>query len=214
MRADRFLSFVFFLALISTGLQAQPANAIDYQGQLQGTAGPFSGQVDITFRLYDSATGGDPIGPELTKSGVAIEDGLFQVTLDFGQVLSGPRWFEIEVDGSLLEPRQRFAPVPVSLRASEVGKFASGEACSANADCRSGICQSNVCEAPVCSDGLKNGDETGVDCGGPDCSACSDGRSCQADGDCLSGVCRSRSCQPPTCSDGRANGTETNGRCD
>ena len=28
------------------------------------------------------------------------------------------------------------------------------------------------CVAPTCSDGIRNGDETGIDCGGPSCAAC------------------------------------------
>ena len=27
-------------------------------------------------------------------------------------------------------------------------------------------------DPPTCTDGKKNGDETGIDCGGPDCPAC------------------------------------------
>jgi hypothetical protein len=48
-----------------------------------------------------------------------------------------------------------------------------------------------------CNDGLKNGLETGADCGGPDCSPCSNGGTCEDDDDCASrrcdpidGVCR------------------------
>ena len=42
---------------------------------------------------------------------------------------------------------------------------------------------------PTCNDGIQNGSETGVDCGGPDCPAC------------------------PTCSDGIQNGSETGVDC-
>ncbi len=44
--------------------------------------------------------------------------------------------------------------------------------------------------APTCTDGVMNGDETGVDCGGPDCPEC-----------------------PPTCDDGVMNGDETGVDC-
>lgn len=49
----------------------------------------------------------------------------------------------------------------------------------------------NVCAAPTCTDGIQNGNETGVDCGGPDCAAC----------------------PPPTCTDGLQNGNETGVDC-
>ncbi len=35
----------------------------------------------------------------------------------------------------------------------------------------SGVCWSGICEAPTCTDGVKNGDEAGVDCGGAACAA-------------------------------------------
>lgn len=53
----------------------------------------------------------------------------------------------------------------------------------ANASCTS------ACGPPSCSDGIQNGNETGVDCGGPDCPAC------------------------PTCNDGIQNGDETGVDC-
>ena len=46
-----------------------------------------------------------------------------------------------------------------------------------------------ACGPPTCDDGIQNGDETGVDCGGPDCPAC------------------------PTCDDGIQNGDETGVDC-
>lgn len=46
-----------------------------------------------------------------------------------------------------------------------------------------------ACGPPTCDDGIQNGDETGVDCGGPECPAC------------------------PTCSDGIQNGDELGVDC-
>ncbi len=47
--------------------------------------------------------------------------------------------------------------------------------CLVGGDCPSGVCvqATNTCAAPTCSDGIMNGMETGVDCGGPACAACS-----------------------------------------
>lgn len=42
---------------------------------------------------------------------------------------------------------------------------------------------------PTCTDGVQNGTETAVDCGGDGCSSCASGETCQVDGDCLSGHC-------------------------
>ena len=70
----------------------------------------------------------------------------------------------------------------------------------------------------TCSDGIQNGDETGVDCGGSSCPPCG-GATC-SDGiqngdetgiDCGGTYCAS--CVAPTCSDGIQNGTETGVDC-
>ncbi|OQB05932.1 MAG: hypothetical protein BWY19_00711 [bacterium ADurb.Bin212] len=78
-------------------------------------------------------------------------------------------------------------------------------------------------DAPTCSDGIQNGDETGIDCGGS-CDACPPEESCsdgilnqdEEDVDC-GGVCDP--CPvAPTCSDGIQNGDEEGidcgGSCD
>jgi hypothetical protein len=40
-----------------------------------------------------------------------------------------------------------------------------------------------------CDDGIANGDETDVDCGGPDCSPCANGSSCMRARDCMTRMC-------------------------
>jgi hypothetical protein len=48
-----------------------------------------------------------------------------------------------------------------------------------------------------CSNGKKDGDETGPDCGGPVCRTCFHTESCQHDSDCISNVCTATStCAP------------------
>ncbi|MCB9303709.1 MAG: T9SS type A sorting domain-containing protein [Lewinellaceae bacterium] len=74
--------------------------------------------------------------------------------------------------------------------------------------------------APTCDDGIQNGQETGVDCGGPDCPACPPVPTCN-DGiqngqetgvDCGGPDCPA--CPPaPTCNDGIQNGQETGVDC-
>ena len=41
----------------------------------------------------------------------------------------------------------------------------------------------------TCSDGIKDGNEIDVDCGGDKCSRCSDGKNCRRDSECNSGYC-------------------------
>ncbi|MDE2201895.1 MAG: hypothetical protein KGJ38_04120 [Burkholderiaceae bacterium] len=83
-------------------------------------------------------------------------------------------------------------------------------ACSTNADCSGGdVCLGGTCQAPTCIDGLRDGQETDVDCGGGTCSACAAGRHCAVPSDCTTGVCASGVCQAASCFDGVKNGSET-----
>src|SRR6266542_6116692 len=45
-----------------------------------------------------------------------------------------------------------------------------------------------------CSDGVKNGSETDVDCGGPCAKKCDLGKTCTANADCMSGLCPQTTC--------------------
>ena len=67
--------------------------------------------------------------------------------------------------------------------------------------------------APTCSDGIQNGSETDVDCGGGTCPTCANGKHCIAGSDCASHVCTGGVCQAATCSDGVKNGNETGVDC-
>ena len=79
------------------------------------------------------------------------------------------------------------ACLDVSLDAANCG--ACNHACSSLQSCIAGSCVD-----PTCSDGLKNGAETDVDCGGGTCSACANGNQCLIGTDCLSGSCIGNVC--------------------
>jgi len=57
------------------------------------------------------------------------------------------------------------------------------------------ICGFNGCCTPHCFDGVEDGSETDVDCGG-DCSPCAAGRHCYGNYDCASSICVNNGCQP------------------
>ena len=63
--------------------------------------------------------------------------------------------------------------------------------------CPGGTCNNGACQAAAsCTDGIKNGTETGVDCGGANmCPRCGVGITCSASSDCQSGVCQNGFCQ-------------------
>jgi len=79
--------------------------------------------------------------------------------------------------------------------------------------CSSGVCGAGACQAASCSDGVKNGAETAVDCGGGSCGACGAGKGCAVGSDCSSGVCSAGVCQTAACSDSVKNGAETDVDC-
>lgn len=93
---------------------------------------------------------------------------------------------------------------------------ANGKLCLGAGDCVSGVCSGNpqTCQVPTCSDSVKNGNETGVDCGGATCPSCVNGQPCNANSDCMSMFCNAaKLCAMPTCNDMAKNGMETDVDC-
>ncbi|WP_437969062.1 DUF4215 domain-containing protein [Sorangium sp. So ce260] len=100
---------------------------------------------------------------------------------------------------------------------SSGGRYCDGDGacveCLAAGDCLSNICVGNRCVAPDCGDGVMNGAETDVDCGGSACVPCADAAACVADADCRNGICRDGTCKASSCADGATNGAETDADC-
>jgi len=96
------------------------------------------------------------------------------------------------------------------------GKCDIQKKCDIAEDCASGVCllQSGTrkCQQPACDDGVKNGNETGIDCGGT-CGKCDDNTACNVAADCKSDVCSGGKCLTPSCNDGTKNGTDTDIDC-
>ena len=62
----------------------------------------------------------------------------------------------------------------------------------------------------ACSDGLRNGRETDVDCGGGTCPRCASGKTCASRSDCASALCTTGTCQQCAA---RSSGTDAGGKC-
>lgn len=98
-----------------------------------------------------------------------------------------------------------------------------GAVCEQNGDCQSGVCGAlgcaegvaRCCQAAACDDEVRNGSESGVDCGTPACGQCSLGDACLLDVQCDTGLCQAAVCvvAPPRCDDNMQNGTETGTDC-
>lgn len=120
-------AILLFLAGALTAA-AQLETTFTYQGRLANTNGPADGLYDFVFALYDDA--GAQVGGNITNLAVAVAEGHFGVTLDFGpdsfrRKFVPPRdwvgpgeWLEISVRTNksktyqLLTPRQRLTPSP------------------------------------------------------------------------------------------------------
>jgi hypothetical protein len=63
-----------------------------------------------------------------------------------------------------------------------------------------------------CTDGVKNSDESDVDCGGV-CAPCGLERACGSNADCASRLCAQAICAPASCADGMKDGGETDVDC-
>ncbi len=102
--------------------------AFTYQGSLSSAASAASGAYDFKFTLYDAASNGGQVGASLTNAAVAVVNGTFTVTMDFGNVFDGnARWLEIGVrtngsptDFTALAPRQPLTGAPHAIAAANL----------------------------------------------------------------------------------------------
>ncbi len=113
-----------FVSTSMTEVHAQ-TTSFTYQGRLSDGGNVANGSYDLQFALWDSLSGGAQIGATQTVSAVAVSNGIFTVSLDFGaNAFTGAnRWLETSVrlagSGALptvLSPRQPITSTPYSVR--------------------------------------------------------------------------------------------------
>ena len=88
-----------------------------------------------------------------------------------------------------------------------------GASCTDDSTCNGGRCVAGACVAATATNGVKDGDETDVDCGGKVSPKCADGKTCGAAFDCTSQVCSGGTCAKPSPTDKVKNGDETDVDC-
>jgi hypothetical protein len=94
------------------------------------------------------------------------------------------------------------------------GGSGGAAACTDGGECPSGVCTvDGLCAEATCQDGVENGDESAVDCGGKCASKCADGATCNGAADCQSDVCLNGKCAKPACDDNVKNGNESDKDC-
>jgi hypothetical protein len=120
------LSLLFLLSLPVAG--SGQTTVFTYQGRLNDGAAPGTANYDFTFDLYDAAAAGSHVGSTVQKLNVPITNGLFTVTLDFGNQFPGAaRFLELGVRHAgvggftTLSPRQPITSVPYAIQALNPG---------------------------------------------------------------------------------------------
>jgi len=120
---------IIILVFVITSVYFVP-RSIKYQGKLLDIDGVgINDELPITFRLYDSESGGVLLWQEII-SDVEISRGLFSVELgasDNFDTLSfaSQYWLEIVVDTEVLSPREKLHSVPYAIRAGSVDNLPS-----------------------------------------------------------------------------------------
>ena len=118
-------------ALLALAVVARAqGTALTYQGRLNNNGAPAHGSYDLQFTILDAPTGGSQIGSAQTASAVAVNNGLFTVTLDFGSgVFNGAdRWLllSVKTNGAAsftpLTPPQPITSTPYAITARNLSE--------------------------------------------------------------------------------------------
>src|SRR5437879_1366987 len=119
-----FILLVVVLAMGASATLAQTTSFI-YQGRLTDGGTAANGNYDLQFALWDSLSGGAQVGSTQSVNTVAVSNGVFTVSLDFGaNAFTGTsRFLEISArptGGSftLLTPRQQVTSTPYAIRSA------------------------------------------------------------------------------------------------
>src|SRR5262245_59460126 len=119
------LAMALLLVAITITALAQ-GTAFTYQGKLTDSGNAPNGNYDFEFRLFDSLSAGTQQGSTLTRTNVAVANGIFTVQLDFGACPTcfngASRFLDISVRqaGGIaytqLSPRQQVTTTPYAIK--------------------------------------------------------------------------------------------------
>src|SRR2546423_1276670 len=134
MKAIRFIFSVVLLVCYAGSRSAYAQDsAFTYQGRLSGDASAADARYEMTFTLYDAPTNGNVVGSQ-TVAPVAVTNGLFTATVDFGSSTfdGGARGLAIcltifgsDMVPTTLTPRQQIPATPYAIRAATAGNLVS-----------------------------------------------------------------------------------------
>lgn len=205
---------LFFLCLFCSSVLAVGPSTIPYQGFITDSAGiPVNATPSMQFELFDAEEGGNSLWLESHNS-VSVVQGIFDVqlgsiTLFPEGLFEGRLFLGIRIDGDTeMVPRVKIGSVPFSFTSGRVSACGSGitncDGTCVNLQSDKGncglcenqcdigdYCDRGTCLFDMCTDGIQNGEETDVDCGGNNfnCARCNLDDHCSQDSDCQSGRC-------------------------
>lgn len=127
-----FVLFSFFILHPSSRLLAQPA-LINYQGRLVSGTNLVNGNIGLSLRLFNQASGGAVVYED--SNSVAVVDGLYNTVIGDNTVsgslaaalTNAQVWLEAVVNGTALTPRERIISVPYALNADTLDALDSGQ---------------------------------------------------------------------------------------
>ncbi|HQU84886.1 MAG TPA: hypothetical protein PKY59_17235 [Pyrinomonadaceae bacterium] len=128
-------NLTWFLNNTSVTAYVNPANfcgagTMNYQGRLSNANAAANGNYNLTFKFYETETGGTAFPKTIALTDVPVTNGLFSVRLDVASIFQNNfkiNFFEITVQKSdlsdpptVLAPRQPINAVPYALNAKSV----------------------------------------------------------------------------------------------
>lgn len=127
MTSSRLILLIMMFAILPLATSHAQSTAFTYQGRLNDGTTSANGIYNFIFTLYATNTGGTPLAGPITNSAIAVSNGLFMSTIDFGNAFNGNTyWLEIglQTNGgasfTLLTSRQLVTPVPYAITAGNV----------------------------------------------------------------------------------------------
>jgi hypothetical protein len=132
-RKSLYLSLVVGVLSLLTGHSSfAQGTAFLYQGQLGNGGSPANGSYDFQFTVYNAITNGQAVSSTVTNTGVAVNNGLFTATLDFGTgIFTGTTnvWLNLGVRTNntatfaFLSPRQPILATPYAIFANSASNL-------------------------------------------------------------------------------------------
>src|SRR5438034_10534070 len=117
---------VVIAILVGATMTLAQTSSFTYQGRLTDGGTAANGNYDLQFGLFDSLSGGTQVGSTQTLNTVAVSNGVFTVSLDFGanSFPGANRFLGISArptgagSFTLLTPRQQITSTPYAVRSA------------------------------------------------------------------------------------------------